>query len=136
MMRKNCFLMVLTAVLLLVTGISPLGAEQIKDIIANEDVFGELQRPPAVFSHELHMSAFADQGCGGCHHVFDENAGKLVYREGEELGCIDCHEKEKAGNTPGLREAYHGSCNACHRSMHKKHMKSGPVTCGECHPKQ
>jgi len=136
MIRKKGFWAMMTAVLLLVIGTSHLEASQNKDIIANVDIFGKLQRPPARFSHDLHMGVFEDQGCGVCHHVLDENAGKLVYAEGEEQDCIACHGKKKDGNTPALREAYHGSCNACHRSMHKKNLKSGPMTCGECHPKK
>ena len=136
MIHRNSFLAMMTAVILLVICISHLDARQNKDIIANKDVFGELKKPPARFSHDFHASVFEDQGCGVCHHVLDKNSGKLGYQEGEELGCVDCHGRKKAGNTPALREAYHGSCNTCHRSMRNKNMKSGPITCGECHPKQ
>lgn len=136
MIHKNSFLAMMTAVILMVFCISHLDARQNKDIIANKDVFGELQKPPARFSHDLHMDVFEDEGCGICHHVLDKKTGKLIYQEGEELNCVDCHGRKKAGNTPALREAYHGSCNACHRSMRKMNMKSGPTTCGECHPKK
>lgn len=136
MRGKYIFGSVIVVILIFVSGVSRLGAQSSTDIIADNDIFGELQRFPAKFSHDLHMDALSDQGCGVCHHVYDEKAGKLVYEEGEESGCNTCHGLKKVGRMPALREAFHGSCTACHRKMHKNNMTAGPVTCGECHPKR
>ena len=133
---KYVFWSAIAAILILGISVCRLSAQEDKDIIAHHDVFGELQRPPVEFSHDLHMDVLSDQGCGVCHHVYDEKAGKLVYEEGEESGCNTCHGLKKIGQMPALREAYHGSCTACHRQMHKDKMKAGPITCGECHPKR
>jgi hypothetical protein len=136
MRLKNGFLELFAALIFVAAWISFPAAQQNDDKIAHNEVFGKLQRPPAIFSHDLHMSAFDDQGCGVCHHVLDESSGELVYRQGEEVACTDCHGKQAKGRAPALREAYHGSCSACHRSMVNNFMKSGPTTCGQCHPKQ
>jgi hypothetical protein len=136
MKLKNGFFSISAAIIFVAVCISHLPAQQNEDMIEHKDIFGKLQRPPAAFSHDLHMSSFEDQSCGVCHHVLDESSGELVYREGEEFACTDCHEKAAKGRVPGLREAYHGSCTACHRSMLNNFMNSGPTTCGQCHPKQ
>ena len=111
-------------------------ADEEKIVIAHQEIFGKLQRPPVPFPHELHMDALEDKGCGVCHHIFDKNAKALVPADGDETGCTECHKAKKKSNTPALREAYHGSCTACHRPLGKEGLKSGPVTCGECHPKR
>jgi hypothetical protein len=135
MKLKNGFFVMLAAMLILGVCVSRPSAQPAENTIAHKDVFGKLKRPPAVFSHDLHMGVFEDQGCGVCHHVLDENAGELVYRQGEEYACPDCHGKSAKDGAPALREAYHGSCTACHRSMVNNNMNSGPTTCGQCHPK-
>ncbi len=101
------------------------------------EIFGKLRRPAIVFAHETHAEAMEEQGCGACHHAPDEDTGKLVYVEDEEIACAECHESKADDNTPALREAFHGSCNICHRQM-KKSVKDfkGPTTCGECHSPQ
>ena len=106
-------------------------------ILAHETTFGKLRRPPVMFSHEGHMDTLAEKGCGACHHQRDEESGRLVYVEGEELSCWECHDRKKNNQTPALQSAYHASCTACHRELIKqKRADSGPTTCGECHVKQ
>lgn len=92
-------------------------------------------RPAPVFDHTLHEEALDDPGCGACHHVLDEQTQKLVYSEGEESACSECHFEKAEDGLLALREANHASCTACHRKMIKSKLKSGPTTCGECHPK-
>ncbi len=105
--------------------------------LEHRDVFGSLRRPPIEFGHELHVAALEEEGCGACHHGPDEETGRLVYIEGEEVGCSECHGDEADDDTPALREAFHGSCNACHRRMIKSAEDfKGPTTCGECHRPQ
>jgi hypothetical protein len=104
--------------------------------LAHWDIFGKLRRPPVYFAHDLHSDTLADKGCGVCHHVADQDTGRLIYREGEELTCKECHAAQNPAGQIALREAYHGSCTACHRTLIKKNnKKTGPTTCGECHKK-
>ena len=102
--------------------------------LAYTDVFGKLRRPQVKFSHAIHSDNLADAGCGICHHNPDNKTGKLVYIEGEELSCRECHDAQKEDDEPALREAFHGSCTVCHRDMIKADkQKAGPTTCGGCH---
>ncbi len=111
-------------------------AQEDEYILEHRDIYGKLRRPAVSFSHENHVAALTDGGCGLCHHVQDEQNGKLAYVEGEELGCKECHLRRKDQGTPALREAYHGNCTGCHRRMIKQgHPKNGPTTCGGCHKK-
>ena len=102
--------------------------------IQYSDVFGDLRRPMVEFPHDLHIEALEDIGCGACHHAPDPDTGALVYMEDEETSCIECHGADSQGDTPALREAFHGSCTVCHRRIRKTEGASaGPTTCGECH---
>lgn len=102
--------------------------------LAHRDVLGELRREPVVFKHRVHEEALGAEGCGVCHHVPDEETGRLVYVEDEELSCKECHGPEKTAAASALREAYHGNCTACHRTRRKEDCrKGGPTTCRECH---
>ena len=113
------------------------GAQEAEYNLAYQEIFGKLRRPQVGFSHEIHAETLEEDGCGVCHHVQDDQSGKLVYLEGEELSCLECHIQQQDNHKPGLREAFHGSCTVCHRRLIKNnHPKSGPTTCGGCHKKQ
>jgi hypothetical protein len=98
-------------------------------------IFSNKQRPAPAFDHKLHEEAFDDGGCAACHHVLDEEKGKLVYVEEEADACIECHAAQAEEGLPAIREAYHESCTACHRQMIRSEKKTGPTTCGQCHSK-
>ena len=116
---------------------SPSLAQEETYMLADEDIFGKLRRPAVVFQHEIHTDILSDEDCITCHHDEDENTGKLIYTEGEEQSCKECHAAYKEGDKPALREAFHGSCTICHRRLiKKKEQKTGPTTCGECHTKE
>jgi len=105
-------------------------------ILAHEDVFGSLRRPEVSFSHEDHTVSLENSGCGVCHHTPDDKTGQLVYIEGDERPCKECHDFQKEDNAPALREAFHRNCTNCHRNQIKSdNLKSGPTTCGGCHKK-
>jgi len=109
-------------------------AQEADYILAHEDIFGNLRRPEVSFSHEIHAESLENDGCGVCHHAPDDQTGKLVYSEGEETTCKECHDLQKESGIPALREAFHGSCTDCHRNQIKSGaLKSGPTTCGGCH---
>ena len=104
--------------------------------LGDTDVFGSLRRPMVKFSHAVHSDSLVEAGCGACHHSRDDKTGKLVYIEGEELSCKECHDTQKENHKPALREAFHGSCTVCHRDMIKTDRhNTGPTTCGGCHKK-
>ena len=111
-------------------------AQEEEYILAHEDVFGKLRRPQVGFSHENHVESLEDKGCGVCHHAPDDKTGELVYIEGDERTCKECHDFKKQGGIPALREAYHENCTGCHRTQIRSgNLKSGPTTCGGCHRK-
>lgn len=104
--------------------------------LAHMDIFSKLRRPHVSFPHEIHSETLEEEGCGICHHVQDDQSIKLVYVEGEELSCKECHVQQKDNHRPALREAYHGSCTVCHRQLiNSSNLKTGPTTCGGCHKK-
>ena len=94
-----------------------------------------MERPYFPPKQGLYDPQFEKESCGVCHHVYDEEQKKLIAADGMEAMCADCHELKKKGNTLGLRKAYHGSCNKCHRKLKKEGKPAGPTTCGECHKK-
>ncbi len=138
MKSKPIVLLVVAGLFLLVTALSgPVFAQEDTYLFEYSDVFGKLTRAPVPFDHETHAEVLDEgDGCGACHHVYDEDSGELVYEEGEETSCTDCHGAKKEGSSPGLRQAFHGNCTGCHRTLLKAHKPAGPVTCGECHEKK
>ncbi len=82
--------------------------------------------------HARHVIAHQDK-CDGCHHVYDEQAKKLVYAKGKESACTDCHGAERVERTPALRNAAHDACVTCHLGGEEKNQKTGPSRCAGCH---
>jgi len=111
-------------------------AQEADYVLAHDDVFGELRRPAVGFPHDLHTAGALADSCGECHHTPEDQTGRLVYIEGEESSCKECHDYKKEDDIPALREAFHASCTGCHRNLIKTgNPKSGPTTCGGCHPR-
>ncbi|MBU1698380.1 MAG: cytochrome c family protein [Proteobacteria bacterium] len=98
-------------------------------------LFSNQERPAPAFDHTLHEDSLGDTGCAKCHHVLDIEQNKLIYAEGEEAACSECHTSEQSDNILAMREASHASCTGCHREMKKGKKTAGPTTCGECHRK-
>ncbi len=103
--------------------------------LAHEKAFKGLERPPVVFDHDGHTSILGDKSCEKCHHLFDEQEGALVYRQGSESSCTLCHVLESDGNKPALMDAYHDRCIACHAERRGDGLSAGSVTCEGCHSK-
>ncbi|MBT8340490.1 MAG: cytochrome C [Desulfatitalea sp.] len=84
--------------------------------------FGPLERPPVYFFHDRHTEAVAKQGkdCLACHPK-GEKYLSLKYRRAADV------DKTTA------MAVYHDDCIACHVDYRKRDIRSGPVTCGECH---
>lgn len=93
------------------------------------------QRAALHFDYALHhRHDKAENGkCETCHHVYDEKEGKLVYKEGEEAACSDCHGEKDEGRTLSLRRAAHDDCVSCHIAREAEGQKSGPQLCVGCH---
>jgi len=85
--------------------------------------------------HHRHDRA-EDGKCETCHHVYDEEQGKLVYQKGAESACRNCHGSKDEGRNPSLRRAVHDDCVNCHTNRSAAGEKSGPVHCVGCHESQ
>ena len=112
------------------------------DVLTEQDVHAihngvleVLETTGVTFQHKKHEEKLKDQGCGICHHIGDDKQQKSIPTEDETVSCMDCHQVKKTGHIRALRQAYHGSCNKCHRKMKKEGKTTGPTTCGECHKK-
>jgi hypothetical protein len=87
--------------------------------------------------HYRHVQAVKDE-CKACHHVYDEAAEKLVYVEGKESSCRDCHRQETEKNRSAFRVAAHQACIGCHREPPPEIQTEslGPQQCGGCHDRE
>jgi hypothetical protein len=90
------------------------------------------------FDYSLHhRHDKAEEGkCETCHHVYDEDQKKLVYKKGEESACRDCHGSQDRENVPSVRRASHDACVNCHSQRAAKGEATGPTLCGGCHDGQ
>ncbi len=82
------------------------------------------------------MPQVFDTNCGACHHVYDEQLKKTVYKEGEEGSCQYCHKAVKTDDTRSWPNAAHAMCVNCHLDERKQNKKAGPVECAGCHSRQ
>ena len=110
MMNARHWIVLLTTVgwLLVQAGVSGRVLAQ-EEKLAHEDVFGKLQRPPVPIDHDLHMEVLEDEGCGACHHEYDNDKGLLVPVEDDGTSCTECH-GAGGGSAMDCREClYQGS---------------------------
>lgn len=84
--------------------------------------------------HYRHVVARHDK-CEDCHHTYDEEAGKLVYKKGTESSCRDCHLEETEKDAVAFKVAAHWACIKCHIDTSKQgpDVAAGPHACGGCH---
>ena len=71
------------------------------------------------FPHHLHQKTIGD--CNACHATFPQTAGII-----KELKMQGKLKKKQVMNK---------SCIKCHRAKKKAGVKSGPITCSQCHAK-
>ncbi|HYA03931.1 MAG TPA: cytochrome c3 family protein [Syntrophobacteria bacterium] len=133
--------MITAGLLLLAVGLKA----QPEDILLNDhSVFTNRQRPAVAFPHMSHINNGIE--CKTCHHRFQGGKNvldEMELQEGAEgIKCATCH-KEKPGfrlspdldaSKRNLQQAFHRECMGCHRQLTQEGKKSGPVTCGQCHP--
>lgn len=95
--------------------------------LEHKEVFDKLQRPAVEFDHARHYEEYPE--CMECHHIYEYSDGeKENIWAGEEQKCSDCHKLMAEDKKLDLKTAFHENCTGCHRKV-----KTGPVTCGECH---
>jgi hypothetical protein len=87
--------------------------------------------------HYRHVEAAKDK-CDACHHVYDEVAKELVYVEGKESSCRDCHREETEENRSAFQLAAHQACIGCHRELPPELQSDspGPQQCAGCHDQE
>jgi hypothetical protein len=87
--------------------------------------------------HYRHVKA-SNEKCEGCHHLYDDAKKELVYVEGKEDSCRDCHRQETEENRSAFRLAAHDACIGCHRdpSPEIQADSPGPQECSGCHDRQ
>jgi hypothetical protein len=102
---------------------------------------------PILFSKSLHYRHASsssikfkpqeyDKNCGACHHVYNEELEKTVYKEGEEGSCRYCHKESRTDDTRSFRNAAHTDCVNCHIRLSEADKDAGPVLCEGCHSRR
>jgi hypothetical protein len=93
----------------------------------DNDNFENPQESPSDFDHDFHWIDLEIE-CNECHHVY-ENGVMVKDRNSNDKRCSECHPlKADTEHKIPLLEAFHSSCEDCHKKEGK-----GPVMCGECH---
>jgi hypothetical protein len=89
--------------------------------------------------HYRHVKA-AQEKCEACHHEYDEAKKELVYVEGKESSCRDCHRQETEENRSAFKLAAHEACIGCHREpapeIKTETDSVRPQLCVACHDLQ
>jgi hypothetical protein len=78
---------------------------------------------PVAFSHGTHVEKGKIE-CVKCHH---KDADK-------PQACEKCHGKEAKDKSPSGKDAFHATCQNCHKDAAAKGAKA-PTKCNECHKK-
>ncbi|MFC1669722.1 cytochrome c3 family protein [Spirochaetota bacterium] len=134
-MKRPFDIIILVNIIIVVT-LSIVFAQSHVIILNNENIFIEKQRSPVSFPHKKHMDSV---DCRDCHHLYQD--GKNVIKVSElkpgdpMVKCSNCHGAEDVGNSYNLMDAFHIQCIECHRKNNQEGLKTGPMLCGECHPR-
>jgi hypothetical protein len=90
--------------------------------------------------------------CETCHHIYDEQQKKLVYKKDTENSCRGCHKAKDEKNARSMKKVAHSACIGCHMKLAEKVRKEllqeertvlterdkkrfGPFNCAGCHGK-
>ena len=82
--------------------------------------------------HNKHEKA-AGKKCEVCHHIYDEEQKKLIYKEETESSCRDCHREKDEENRRSMRKVAHADCVNCHLQKEEEGKDAGPCACEKCH---
>ena len=77
------------------------------------------------FPHKKHAEEMKVP-CATCHHGLKE--GTMPDKK-----CNDCHGVD--AKAPKAQDAFHKTCQGCHKTENEKNAKKAPVKCTECHKK-
>ena len=77
-------------------------------------------RGPVPFPHHVHQNKLLD--CKICHSLYPQEPGII--------------EKLKAQGKLEKKQVMNKQCTKCHRQKKKEGIKTGPVTCKQCHIKE
>jgi hypothetical protein len=118
--------------------VQPTSAERAtKIVLSHLGSSPRLERPPAVFDHDLHTKTLKQKKIGDC---------ALCHRtEGKEQALTNPEVKLFAfpktavdmKDKTAVMKGYHNACGSCHRKMASEGAKTGPDIgqCGKCHVK-
>ena len=87
---------------------------------AKDITLTDISRGPVDFPHFRHQEALMD--CNLCHKDFPQKAGVIA-----EL-------KKKGDLKP--KQIMNKQCIACHKEKRNAGIKTGPVSCSQCHAKK
>ena len=90
---------------------------------------------PVELDHYLHYQheKALEKKCELCHHLYNEEEKKLIYKKGTESSCRDCHRGKEGGKTASFRKAAHADCINCHMEHNREGKTAGPSNCKGCH---
>lgn len=91
-------------------------------VMTLDEMFGEMERPPALFDHDKHVEKLKNQGCRVCHEPNED--GKVSY--------VFVSLEEDADRRDAI-DANHEKCMACHGGKDEGSEKTEPMVCAECH---
>ena len=77
------------------------------------------------FPHKKHAEEMK-LPCVTCHHGLKE--GTVPDKK-----CNDCHGVD--AKAPKAQDAFHKTCQGCHKTENEKNAKKAPTKCTECHNK-
>lgn len=116
-MKKAYALFTFLAFVLVVAG-SLLAAD------APESISLTAKNGNVAFPHKAHAETLKI-ACATCHHTTKE--GEAVQK------CGACHGVD--AKAPKAQDAFHKTCQGCHKTENEKNAKKAPTKCTECHKK-
>ena len=91
---------------------------------APESVVLTAKNGNVTFPHKAHAETLKI-ACTSCHHGL---------KEGETPAkCGSCHGVD--AKAPKTQDAFHKTCQGCHKTENEKNAKKAPTKCTECHKK-
>ncbi|MDQ7781571.1 MAG: cytochrome c3 family protein [Desulfomonilaceae bacterium] len=82
--------------------------------------------------HAKHVEA-NQKKCEICHHVYDKEQRKLIYKKDTENTCRACHGSQDTKDAISMKKAAHAQCISCHMKLAEEKKKTGPFVCKGCH---
>jgi hypothetical protein len=129
MNRRSCAVLIWILIIVVWATVSPAATGQsgVRSIapatvvMSFPEALGAMERPAVEFDHAAHTTALAAEGCETCHRVDETGLSPKL------TATLELTDRER------LIDAYHDACMSCHTQRAEAALKSGPVTCGECH---